>query len=239
MALPLKAKFTRLNRQFQPAGDPVVVQFNPTEFTMTKAAQIAEVNIPGLDMPIQQFVRNQTETMQLELFFDSTEEDAQTGAGAQSITQKTDLFYQLIKIDPATHAIPVCRFEWGASFFPGAHLTEQWATQNAGRTNGFNCIVENVRQRFTMFSPTGMPLRATLTVQLREYKSLEQQINQIRPQSPDHTHTRVVKQGDTLSRIADEVYGDSRQWRAIADHNRLDDPLELQPGVVLEIPPIR
>ena len=153
------------------------MQFNPNEFTMTKAAQIAEITIPGLDSPVLQFVRGQTETMSLELFFDSTE--AGTGDQAMAVTEDTDRFYQLIKIDRQTHAIPVCRFEWGVGSFPGSHLKEHWASQNDGRVNGFNCIVENVRQRFTMFNPLGVPLRATLTVQLREYKSLNQQIEQL------------------------------------------------------------
>ena len=35
------------------------VQFNPTEFSLDKAAQIAEIAIPGLDAPLLQFVRGQ------------------------------------------------------------------------------------------------------------------------------------------------------------------------------------
>ena len=35
--------------------------------------QFAEVAIPGLDAPIIQFVRGQSETLTLDLFFDSTE----------------------------------------------------------------------------------------------------------------------------------------------------------------------
>lgn len=231
-----KAKFERLDRNFNVAKE-ITVDFNPTEFTLNKSAQIAEISIPGLDAPLLQFVRGQTETLTLDLFFDST--DTGMGDDAKSVTECTDKFYQLIKIDRKTHAIPVCRFVWGKTDFPGSKMTDQWASQNAARTNGFQCIVESVRQRFTLFSPKGTPLRATLTVTLREYKTLEQQIDQIKFESPDHTHTHVVQRGDTLSRIANEAYGDPRRWRPIADHNRLADPLDLKPGLVLEIPPIR
>lgn len=232
-----QAMFQRLSRTFQVVKS-IPVQFNPTEFTFSKGAQIAEVAIPGLDQPIQQFVRGQTETLTLDLFFDSSE-DTYMDASAKPVTEKTDQFYQLIKIDRQTHAIPICRFVWGYTGFPGSKLTDQWASQGAPRTNGFQCIVESVRQRFTLFSPAGAPLRATLSVSLREYKSLEQQIEQIGLESPDHTHSHVVQRGDTLSRIANDVYGDPRQWRAIADHNHLTDPRDLTPGRVLEIPPIR
>src|SRR5262245_21525309 len=114
------AFFQRLDRNFIAVGKPVKVQFNPNEFTMTKAAQIAEIPIPGLDAPVLQFVRSQTETMSLELFFDST--DAGTGDEAEPVTTQTDEFYQLIKIDRETHAISVCRFVWGTNSFPGSHL---------------------------------------------------------------------------------------------------------------------
>ena len=231
-----KAEFQRLDRFFQPvAGKSVPVQFNPTEFTLTKGAQLAEVVIPGLDMPIIQFVRGQSETLTLDLFFDSTE--AGMGDNAEPVTAQTDKFYQLVKIDRETHAPPVCRFVWGGTSFPGSNMTDQWASQN--REDGFQCIVESVRQRFTLFSPRGVPLRATLTVSLREYKTLEQQIDQIRFESPDHTHAHIVKRGETLARVADLKYGDPRRWRHIADRNGLEDPLDLAAGTVLEIPPLR
>ena len=39
---------------------------------IAKGAQIAEIAIPGIDSPILQFVRGQTQTLTLELFFDTT-----------------------------------------------------------------------------------------------------------------------------------------------------------------------
>lgn len=230
-----KAQFQRLDRNFQPVGRALSVQYNPAEFTLNKGVQIADISIPGLDQPIQQFVRGQTETLALDLFFDATEPGM--GDDAKPVTIETDKFYQLIKIDRQTHAPPVCRFIWGQTGFPGANLTDQWSSQS--RENGFQCIVESVRQRFTVFSPTGMPLRAILSVTLREYRTLEQQVDQIRFESPDHTHEHVVERGDTLSRIAADAYGDPRQWRPIAVHNQIIDPLDLKLGMVLEIPPIR
>lgn len=234
--MTLKAKFERLDRSFNAvAGQSLTVQVNPTEFTLTKGVQLADIGIPGLDMPILQFVRGQTETLALDLFFDTTE--AGMGKGAKSVTAETDKFYQLIKIDRETHAPPVCRFVWGGANFPGSKMSEPWSSQN--RANGFQCIVESVRQRFTLFSPQGVPLRAVLSVSLREYYTLEQQIERLDLRSPDHTKAHIVKHGDTLGRIADDAYGDPRHWRAIADHNHIEDPLQLPAGMVLEIPPIR
>src|SRR5690554_3380263 len=48
----------------------------------------------------------------------------------------------------------------------------------------------------------------------------------------------TVRQGDTLSHIAQAHYGKASQWRRIFDANRdqLDDPDRIQPGQVLKIP---
>src|SRR6202020_916941 len=103
---------------------------------------------------------------------------------------------------------------------------------------GFKCIVESVRQRFTLFSPQGTPLRATLTVQLKEYKTLAEQIAEINAQSQDHSHAHLVQAGETLAQIAANVLGDPTQWRAIATANNILDPLNLQPAKMLAIPPL-
>ena len=54
----------------------ITVQFNPGEYSFDKKVQIAEIAIPGLDSPIQQFVRGQAERLTLDLFFDATEQRA-------------------------------------------------------------------------------------------------------------------------------------------------------------------
>ncbi len=226
------AQFQRLKPNGTADGPPLRVQYNPTEYTLNKGAQIAEVPIPGLDSPILQFVRGQTETLTLDLFFDTTE--AGMGANATPVTGKTDPFYRLIKIDSASHAPPILLFTWGGKEFPGHRSYGQQGSQSR---YGFKCLVESVRQRYTLFSPDGIPLRATLTVTLREYKTLAEQIRELNLQSADHTKAHVVQQGDTLSRIAWEAYGDATAWRRVAEFNGLDDPLELKPGMVLEIPP--
>src|SRR5262245_13783405 len=102
------------------------VQFNPTEFTLDKSAQLAEITIPGLDSPLQQFVRGQAEKLSLELFFDSTE--GGTGPGATPVTTVTDPFYSLIKIEPDGHAPPICTFFWNGAF-PGAFLPPEAGNQ--------------------------------------------------------------------------------------------------------------
>jgi Contractile injection system tube protein len=247
--------------------EKIPVQYNPTELSFDKSAQIAEIAIPGLDSPLQQFVRGQAEKLSIELFFDTT--DKGMGRGATSVTTLTDRIYQLVKIEPKRHAPPICTFIWGdkppgstiggvagevAAMVGGGPVgallgalaeTAESAVEaikgalggNQNR-NGFRCIVESVKQKFTLFSPEGLPLRATLSVTLREYKTLEEQLAHLNLTSPDRTHAHVTQRGQTLSGIAGQYYRRPGEWRHIADENDIEDPRRLAAGVFLTIPPM-
>lgn len=198
----------------------VVVQFNPTEYSLAKGAQIAEIAVPGIDSPILQFVAGQNEKLTLDLFFDTTLENGM-GETALDVRKFTTQVYQLVKIQPKTHAPPRVRLRWGLGL-------------------SFVAIVESVTQKFTLFSPIGVPLRATLSVTFREYKSLQTQLEELNLQSADHTRRHVVVQGETLAGIAAREYGDAAHWRVIADRNAdlIADPRRLPVGAELSLPPL-
>ncbi|HEY9537696.1 MAG TPA: LysM peptidoglycan-binding domain-containing protein [Kiloniellaceae bacterium] len=195
----------------------IEVQFNPETYRLNKGAQIAEIGVYGIDSPILQFVRGQNETLTLDLFFDSTEDGMDESA--RDVREQTRSIYQLVKIQPKTHAPPRIRFRWGAGI-------------------SFKAIVERVEQSFELFAPTGVPLRATLSVTFREYKTLEEQLQELKLESTDHTRRLEVRPGDTLRLIAHRQYGEARLWRLIANENGIRDPLRVAPGTVLRLPPL-
>jgi len=254
----------------KPRTEEIPLQYNPTELSWDKGVQLAEISIPGLDAPLQQFVRGQAERLSLDLFFDTTDEGGM-GRNAVSVIKYTDRIYQLLKIEPDSHAPPICTFIWHEEF-PGSTLNgksgsaastlgntvfgtpnlspegdeiadvaesvSDFATGNQ-RRNGFKCIVESVKQKFTLFSPKGVPLRATLSVALREYKTLEEQLAHLNLMSPDRTHSHVTQSGETLAGLAARFYQNPGNWRFIADENEIEDPRRLDPGTFLTIPPAR
>jgi hypothetical protein len=196
----------------------IEVQFNPTEYTLNKGAQIAEIGVYGLDSPILQFIRGQNEKLNFDLFFDTTRKGM--GETVTDVRDQTKLIYQLVKMQPKLHRPPKIQITWGKGL-------------------SFKAIVESVQQKFTLFNPHGIPLRATVSVSFREYKTLEDQIKDLKLESSDHTKRRVVQRGDTLSKIAFDEYQDANEWRRIADQNPREtaNPRRLTPGTVLEIPP--
>jgi hypothetical protein len=223
-----KAYFEVLENSW-PGPKQFSVQFNPAELTYAKGAQLAEISIPGLDSPVLQFIRGTTETLTTEFFFDTT--DQGMADGATSVTTLTDQFYLLVKQMPDTHAIPRCRFSWGEAGGSGPSDAE---VSNA--PSWFTCIVESIERKFVLFSPEGVPLRARLTVKMREYKTVDQMVKAL--QSPDHTKAHVLQRHERLDKIASDEYGTPAEWRLIAAANFLDDPRRIPPGTILEIPPL-
>jgi hypothetical protein len=224
-----RAAFTRLNADLSP-GARIEVQYNPTDFSFTKGVTYAEIGIPGLDMPVQQFVRGNAESVALELFFDTTEFGTDDAGSVTPVTLLTDQFYRLIRVDPRIKAPPVCLFSWGDEGFPGSNLRQgQGETQLQLRKGGFRCLVESVTQKFTLFSPKGIPLRATLSVKLREYQTLTDLV------AATEQEVTLIEEGTTLDQVANRVYNDPTKWREIAAFNNVDDPLSLTPGSLLSL----
>jgi len=225
----VKLTFQRLKLNKQPDGKPLEVQYNPTELALSKAAQYSDVAIPGIDQPIIQFVRGDSETLALELFFDSTESG--TGDEAESVQPLVDAFHRLVTIDGNLHTPPLVRITWGKDF-PGIALGD-----NDKPAAALDAIVLSCARRFTLFNADGVPLRASVSLALRAYLTLSEQLSLMNLRSADHTRVHTVREGETLPLIAFEAYEDPAKWRVIADANNLGDVRRLVPGTLLTLPP--
>ncbi|MBX2796106.1 MAG: LysM peptidoglycan-binding domain-containing protein [Myxococcales bacterium] len=187
----------------------VQVLFNPTDYGISHGANYAAMTVPGLESPIQQFVRGEASVLSLELFLD------QTNLGLD-VQEALDQLHAFVTIDPVLHHPPVCKFVWGKTEFTG--------------------IVTSMRDRYGLFSPDGRILRARVAITMKEYKSAEVQRRELKRSSPDRTHRRILQAGQTLSDLAAEVYGDPGLWRPIAEANDIDQPRFVPPGTPLVIP---
>ena len=212
------------------AGEAIVAKYAPAELSFSKSVQYAEVAIPGLNQPLSQFVRGDAETVTLELFFDST--DTGMGNKATSVTAQVEKVAKLVAVKGKLHRPPLVRLSWGEDF-PAA----TWGT-GAQAEPVMTAIVLSVGRRFTLFSPLGKPLRAVVTVALRQYATIDQQLKAMNQQSADHTRIHVVSEGETLPLIAHDAYEDAAAWRLIADFNDLADVANLRVGQRLELPPL-
>jgi nucleoid-associated protein YgaU len=195
-------------------NDRAEVIFNPAEYSLEKGNQFASTPLPGLSNPIVSFVNGDADVLTLELFFDTY-----TNKGGSDVRKDTLKIARLLDIDPTLHAPPPVLFVWGPL--------------------RFKAIIERLTQRFTMFKEDGVPVRATLNVTFKEYKTIQDQLNDKPTESSDWTKRRVLTQQDRLCLIAAIEYEDPTVWRAIADANDIDNPRLLQPGQEIRLPPLR
>ena len=79
-------------------------------------------------------------------------------------------------------------------------------------------------------------MRARLSLALREYATIAEQVARQKLASPDVDKAYTVRRGDTLASIAAAAYADPEAWRVIARANGLVDPRALAPGTVLSLP---
>jgi nucleoid-associated protein YgaU len=101
-------------------------------------------------------------------------------------------------------------------------------------------VITQMSVRFTLFTPEGMPVRATAQVSMQEVPQVAPK-NAKQGQNPtSHAfgarRVHVVREGDTIDWIASTELGDASTWRVIAEANNLDDPRRLRPGQRLIIP---
>jgi len=191
--------------------NPIIpVCFNPTEYQLQKANNFAEIPIPGLESPPIQFIRGSAEKLTAELLVDtsSTLDDVRE--------MYVDQLRALMDLNRDLHAPPVVRFVWDTEVFRG--------------------VIDSLNVTYVLFTPDGTPLRAKLSLSMKEYRPVEIQIKENPTASPNFEKTYVVQRGDTLSAIAYAVYRDASEWRAIAEMNQIQDPRSLAPGTVLQLP---
>ena len=101
-----------------------------------------------------------------------------------------------------------------------------------------SCRLKTLDITYKLFDEGGDPLRAELDVTFVEDKTTEKIFREAGKNSPDLTHVRVVKSGDTLPLLCKEVYGSSVHYLRVAAENGLDDFRNLIPGQTLNFPPL-
>ena len=102
----------------------------------------------------------------------------------------------------------------------------------------FKCVLKSVNIDYRLFRPDGTPLRAVASASFTGSVEERLRVAIDAPASPDITHTRRVREGETLLQLAQEIYGDPRFYVEIARANRLANFRKLTTGQILTFPPI-
>ena len=107
-----------------------------------------------------------------------------------------------------------------------------------GPLENFDSRLMSVDIEYTSFERNGSPLRAVLKTSFTEDLDPEKRTAQERSSSPDLTHTRIVRSGDTLPLLSKEIYGSAKYYLQLARVNNLSNFRDLTPGTELIFPPL-
>ena len=99
-------------------------------------------------------------------------------------------------------------------------------------------ICSKMEVKYNLFNPEGKALRATIDITITESKDYKTLSKEAARSSPDLTHRRIVRAGDTLPLMAFRIYGSSGHHQFVAEHNKLNSFYALKPGDSIDFPPI-
>jgi hypothetical protein len=113
------------------------------------------------------------------------------------------------------------------------YLKVVWGTLQVKR-----CVLKSASIAYKLFKPDGVPLRAVVTATFTDASDDQTRVAMAQDQSPDLTHVRLVKAGDTLPELCYRIYGDPAYYLEVARANGIDNFRELRPGTRIVFPPV-
>ena len=205
-----------------PAPVPsVVVAINPASYSRTIHVSHTDKKAAGAAGSSPVFRRMDQETVTFDLVFDATGVvPASRGSiTSDGITGQIDTLKAVaLAYDGNIHSPHFLKLAWGTFLF--------------------KCRLQKLDLTYSLFAPSGAPLRAKATVAFIGYTDEELLQAKMKKSSPDLTHVLTVKAGDTLPLMCHRIYGNSKYYSQVAEANGLTGFRDLQPGTQLIFPPL-
>ena len=195
--------------------------FNPETITFDKQGGPKEHKTAGADSGPKEWTGSVGRSLKIaSVYFDTYDTK-------ESVRDKyINKVEKLVHYATSLHRPPRVVFVWGK--FSAAN----------DEYNASAWYVQKVSVQYVMFLNDGTPVRAKVDIELTEATTVQELGGSRDPQSPDHAKVVTVKRGDTLQQVAFREYDDPAEWRRIAEANGIDDPMEMEPGTRLLVPPI-
>ena len=200
------------------SGDPVAefsAYVNPSEITLAYEMEYDSAQGSGTTGSRMEFKKVKPGDMSLNFFIDGT------GANGNpaNTQEQVELFQTVTGYNGNIHRPNYLKIVWG--------------TLQIKR-----CVLKSASIAYKMFKPSGEPLRAVISANFTDTSDDETRVALAQDQSPDLTHMRLIKAGDTLPLLCYQIYGDTRYYLEVARANELDDFRQLSPGDKIYFPPL-
>jgi hypothetical protein len=188
---------------------------NPNELTIAYEIEYDQAQGSGTTKSRMNFKKVKPGDLSLTFFLDGT------GANGRplDVQKKVDEFQTVTGYNGNIHRPNYLKIGWGT-------LTVK------------RCVLKSASIAYKMFRPDGVPLRALITAAFVDSEDDQTRVALSQDQSPDLMHVRLIKAGDSLPRLCNEIYGDPRLYLAVAAANGLDAFRSLAAGSRVFFPPL-
>lgn len=193
---------------------------NPEKYTYHYKIEQNKTQAQGTSDVAPKFAKKLPEQLEIEFLFDRTGVLKDYPAKDGGIVDDLDHFKDVIlKYNGDEHKPNYLSIAWGSLLFKG-------------------CMSE-MSIEFKLFKPDGSPVRAVAKVKFTGFVEDNLRVARENNKSPDLTHYRTVKEGDTLPLMTYRIYGDSRYYLEVAKVNNLPNFRKLKAGQQIFFPPIQ
>ena len=203
-------------------GDSFEVMLNPASYKHTHSIEYNKTEALGQSGSDTRFSGIKPEEVKFDLLLDGTGvvNLPIAGQGSPDVkTQVKQLTALLYTYDGDKHEPNHVRLLWGSLIFFGR--------------------LDTMTVDYTLFKPSGEPLRAKIELAFLGFMSKEEEALRANRSSPDLSHLIEVKAGDTLPMLCYRVYKDCAYYLEVARINNITNFRHLKPGSKLHFPPLR
>lgn len=203
---------------------------NPETYIFKYKIEQNDDQASGTSATAPRFNRALPEDLELEFVFDRTGVLTDYGS-AGAADDKTFKDEGRGVIDDIEHFKKVV-FDYNGEEHKPNYLIISWGTLL------FKGSLSEMDITFKLFKPDGTPLRASARAKFKGFVEDDLRVAMENNSSPDLTHVREVKKGDTLPLMSYRIYGDSKYYLEVAKANRITNFRKLEVGQRIFFPPI-
>lgn len=188
---------------------------NPGELTIAYEIEYTGSQAPGTTNSRNDFTKLKPSDLTLALFVDGT------GANGtkENVQKKIEEFQHVTMYNGDIHRVTYLMIAWG-------DLQVK------------RCVLKSTSIVYKLFRPDGVPLRAVINAVFTDNSDDRGRVAKAQDKSPDLTHVRVVKTGDTLPTLCYRIYGDPAYYLEVARANHIDNFRAIVPGTRIFFPPL-
>ncbi|MHB1098473.1 MAG: CIS tube protein [Burkholderiales bacterium] len=192
------------------------VMLNPTNYEVSGGINYSAPKVLGQAAKEPKFVGAKDMTVKFNIILDNTGVVPRSGDVKDKIEKLGRVCYDYVGNN---HEPNVVKLVWGSFNFNGRLTT--------------------ISTDYTLFKPSGEPLRAKVDLTFTKYTSAKEEAAATKKSSPDLTHLVEVKAGDSLPLLCFQIYKDSSYYLQVAKSNGITNFRDIKPGTKLNFPPLR